>query len=593
MPPTSLRRPGLTSLLLLWIAAHVWGCSESFEVDALDGGPLPIDGGSVMDSTVGMEAGHNDAGGKDLYLPEHMLEVDLTLAPADWDRIRGEGRSINQSFSGCKDRAFEYTFVPATATVDGVTVERVGLRKKGYLGSISQVKPSLRLDFAEYDGSKTLHGQKDLTLNNSRSDSSLLHQCLSYRVFAAAGIPAPRCSFARVRANGQELGIYVNVEPIKKPLLRRFYRNDDGNLYEGNSAADFRPGHIDFFEKKTNESNPDRSELERIRVALESEGAEMLAKLEPLVDLDQFLRYWAVETIVGHWDSFAGNLNNFFIYYDQTTGKVTFIPWGTDDSFSKTHTFLPSGQRPVATYAYSRLPHRLYAYEATRRRYHQVLREVLDAVWDESALLAEVDRMAALVGDAANPRALSSLRSFIATRRADIERELAAPDTPWTLGERQLRACRPEMITDVRGTFATTWGGPEVVNEYGALELSLSGQPQSFVSVATGAGASLVSVLLGTGPTLRLIGTREDGSTITVQFGLGAAPPTGPGELRMHGFETYGLVLSGGGPTGFGQLGYIGEGKIDFQIASNFPGAPVIGYFEGKFVQTRGAEAPQ
>jgi hypothetical protein len=316
----------------------------------------------------------------------------------------------------------------------------------------------------------------------------------------------------------------------------------------------------------------------------------MLQKLEPLLDIDQFLRFWAVETVVGHWDGYTGDLNNFFVYQDPTTNKLTFLPWGTDGSFSKTHAFLPSGQRPVATFAYARLPRRLYEYEPTRERYYRALREVLETAWNEGALLAEIDNMAAVLG--MNVGSLSSLRSFVNTRRADIERELANPGVPWTLGERQLRQCNPAAITPVRGTFTTTWNGGDMANAETTFELSLDGKPQLFTAVASSAGSALATLIVGGPPTLRLIGTLEDGSRVTASFSLSATPPRGPGEVLMHGYETYGVVSrSGRSAMGGGTLGYIGEGKLIFEQVALTPGAPVVGRLEGFFVQTRFASA--
>ena len=44
-------------------------------------------------------------------------------------------------------------------------------------------------------------------------------------MFEKAGLPAPRCNFARVSMNGEDLGIYVHVEPVKKAFLRDNFRN--------------------------------------------------------------------------------------------------------------------------------------------------------------------------------------------------------------------------------------------------------------------------------------------------------------------------------------------------------------------------------
>jgi spore coat protein H len=555
-------------------------------------GPV-LDAGSVLDAALHPMPPLGSDGGVDPYPFDRVVEVELSVAEEDWERIRAEGRSINDSYSGCKDRAFDYSFVPAAVRVDGEAFTQVGLRKKGYLGSISVVKPSLRLDFSEFVSTQSYFGHKDLTLNNSRSDRSLLRQCLAYDVFLAAGIPAPRCGFARVQRNGRALGTYVNVEPVKKPMLRRFFASDEGNLYEGNSGADFRPGHLDYFEKKTNERDPSRAELERVAEALESEGEELVKRLEPLIDLEQFFTYWAVETVIGHWDSYAGNLNNFFVYYDPTTRKLSFLPWGPDDSFSRTHAFLPSGQRPIATYAYSRLSNRLYVYGPTRERYYAALRKVLATGWNETRLLLQIERMRMLLGGDADARAIQSLRTFVMNRRADVERELANPNVPWTLGERQLRPCNEAALSPVSASFRATWGGPDTVHPDNTLTLSIDGVPQRFTQVSVGAGPSLVALLLGGGQSLRITGTREDGSAVSLQFSLNATPPSQPGIVLLHGYETYGTASTRASDARIGsQLGYVGRGRLLFEQVSMQTGAPVVGRLEGEFVQSRQVRMP-
>jgi len=88
-------------------------------------------------------------------------------------------------------------------------------------------------------------------------------------------LPASRCNFANVTVNGQNLGVYVNVEEIKEPMLARQFTNTTGNLYEG-VLSDFRPQFVNTFEKKTNEDDPSRA------------------------DLDAFYTCWAVEGIIGY-----------------------------------------------------------------------------------------------------------------------------------------------------------------------------------------------------------------------------------------------------------------------------------------------------
>src|SRR5687768_10913246 len=223
------------------------------------------------DGAEGPDGGGPDAGvdlSEPLFDPDHVVEVEIEVAPADWDELRFQTRSVPEIFGSCLAEPFRdpFTYFPATVTVDGETLDQVGVSKKGFLGSLSTEKPSLKLKLDEYVDDQALFGMKRLTLNNSQQDPAFVRQCLTYQTFTAAGIPAPRCNFARVRVNGDDLGLYVHVEAVNKPFLRRHFADDEGNLYEG-TLSDFRQGWTATFELKTNESANDRSDLEAVVAA--------------------------------------------------------------------------------------------------------------------------------------------------------------------------------------------------------------------------------------------------------------------------------------------------------------------------------------
>lgn len=52
----------------------------------------------------------------------------------------------------------------------------------------------------------------------------------------------------------------------------------------------------------------------------------MVNVLPQLVDVDEFIRFWAVETLLGAWDSATGNANNFHIYRDPETACSILFP---------------------------------------------------------------------------------------------------------------------------------------------------------------------------------------------------------------------------------------------------------------------------
>lgn len=528
-----------------------------------------------------------------LFEPDHLLQIAIEMESGDWDRLRNEGRPLAETLANCGDPDFDYIFYHADVTIDDITVKNVGVRKKGYLGSISTVRPSFRIDFSEFEHGQKFAGMKRMTLNNNRQDPSNTHQCMSYALFREAGVVAPRCNFAHVTLNGRDLGIYSHVESIKKPFLARHFEDNGGNLYEV-QRADFSDAAIPYFEKKTNKDNDDRSDLKKVVEALEAADDNLYESLDRVVDLDAFLTYWAMEVIVGHWDSATGNSNNHYIYHDPTTDKFYFIPWGTDGTFEKGQLFLKLAGLtvPDSVYAMARIPYRLYNHIATRRLYHERLKQLLDKVWDEEALLNEVDRIDALTS--ADPEAIAKQRAFIRERRESIEEELTDDGPEWPLPPElypsmKARTCVPP--TKVSGRFVTTWGELRdyATNTENQLDLSIDGQTVETADVMSSAGLSFDPIGVIGVPELWVIGipaeTYPPAYMVTINFNT--ASLFEEGEILFHGFETSGAVIESYSENDddYRILGFVGDGSITLDEAGTDTADPVEGAFEGYFVR--------
>ena len=85
----------------------------------------------------------------------------------------------------------------------------MGIRKKGFLGSQNPIRPSLKIKLNHVDEKGQIDGLTDLTFNNNQQDVSLVSQFMGYGLFNAIGSPAPRCAYAKLTVNGQNMGIYV------------------------------------------------------------------------------------------------------------------------------------------------------------------------------------------------------------------------------------------------------------------------------------------------------------------------------------------------------------------------------------------------
>jgi hypothetical protein len=235
-----------------------------------------------------------------MYDRDRVLEVHVEMDPADFEMLRNETRTWEDflGFDNCGEEPWPnpFNWYEANVTIDGQTIDTVGIRKKGFIGSLSVEKPSFKVDLDQYLAGQELNGVARFTFNNSKQDASFARTCLSYDFFRRAGIPAPRCNFAHIVVNDEDLGVYVNVETIKEPFLARNFPTATGKLWEG-TGSDFWPGlWSGTFEAETDAAEEDRTQLDATATALSTLSSDaLLDALEPLVDIDQVIHYWAAE----------------------------------------------------------------------------------------------------------------------------------------------------------------------------------------------------------------------------------------------------------------------------------------------------------
>lgn len=391
-----------------------------------------------------------------LFSTELVRDIRITLDPNEWSRLRREKRSFLDTFAGeclAAPRPSPFTWYRATVTVDGVTLGDVGVRKKGWIGSVNRDRPSLRLKFDRYIEDQDLAGFENLVLNNSVQDPSLVRQCLGYALFESVGLPSPRCGFARVRVNDEDLGAYVMVEPVNKDFLRARFGNPNGNMYEG-VFSDFRDGWTGSFEPETNEGVTTRDDLLAVTAALGSD-TDLTASLEAHLDLDRFYTYWAMELLLRHRDGYAQAANNFHVYADlDDGGRFVFIPHGIDA--------IMNDLDPVATpsafvLSNAALSSRLIDDPTTRAALFAEVERILEAHWDTGALSDEVERMAAVVRPhvtelALHESSVAELLRFISKRPDFARTAMAGTIAPGTLG---VPPCWP-----ITGTFEVAFDAP-------------------------------------------------------------------------------------------------------------------------------------
>ena len=301
-----------------------------------------------------------------LYAIDNVLTIKITMPQGDWDAVRTEqpkGGRCNFEWTG----GSRYTWRKATSVeISGTnfpartTFTDVGVKKKSFCGSIDSDKPCLHIDFGKFRGAtvsqaEALIGTRYITLNNSIQDRSYIRQPLGYTLLAMAGLPHSRCNFVRVFVNGNPVGegvggvnspgIYVNAEPIMKRYIERnFNGNMQGNLYEIEHNDDFVKERLDFIAVEDLSKFDNKADLKFADQHIAAHGITGAAQV---LDLEQFIKLDAMEFYLKHWDGYADNMNNTYIYNDVTAVetpsvdnvKFKLIPWGIDQTFQPDRPF--------------------------------------------------------------------------------------------------------------------------------------------------------------------------------------------------------------------------------------------------------------
>lgn len=223
-------------------------------------------------------------------------------------------------------------YVKATVKDADGTYPDVGVHLRGGLGSFRGVtdKAGFTINMDKYDGTKYFHGMDKFHLVNSVQDPSYLSEWVSNEMLRLAGVPTPRIRHAIVTLNGQTKGFYFVKEGYDKFWGKRHFKNNDGNFYDGSFN--------DISEKPdltgAKEDVKDYADLNAlVAAANEPDHAKRFAAMEKLMDMDHFISGFCIQAILGDWDGYAFNKNNYRVYHQPEKNKIYIIPSGLDQEF--------------------------------------------------------------------------------------------------------------------------------------------------------------------------------------------------------------------------------------------------------------------
>ncbi len=242
------------------------------------------------------------------------------------------------------EHEFPATFVyESQSLVD--TVALIGLRLRGNT-SLNAAKKSFKISFNTFDEGGDWQDLEKLNLLATVNDPSLMRSKLSHDLFRQIGIAAARTSYTRLYINNEYRGVYLNVEQIDEQMTSTYFDGQgDGNLYKCTYPADLdfisnNPEDYQFamwgqrhYELKTNDYLDDYSDLADFIATLNNTPAANLACALPAqFHVSEYLKIAAMDVLLGNWDNHIFLKNNFYLYHDQLTNRIRFIPYDLDNT---------------------------------------------------------------------------------------------------------------------------------------------------------------------------------------------------------------------------------------------------------------------
>lgn len=235
---------------------------------------------------------------------------------------------------------------------------------------------SFKIKLDEYVDNQNVYGLSKFVLNNNIGDATSMKEYMSYDLFNKMNVSTPGFAYAYIKINNEDWGLYLAVEPLEEEFLERNYGSSDGNLYKVETAQMKENKFGEIMQQGNQDNSQDNDEV-NVNTVLEAvakmndNGGNLVYKdnkissypsifdytaldktgksdkkrlikcikdlnegvdLERSIDVDEVLRYFAVNTFLVNLDSYAGNIkHNYYLYEDK--GMMQIVPWDLNLSF--------------------------------------------------------------------------------------------------------------------------------------------------------------------------------------------------------------------------------------------------------------------
>ncbi len=232
--------------------------------------------------------------------------------------------------------------VPADLVVDGKIYPEVGVHFRGSSSyfTVESEKKSFNIAIDYGNDGQRLYGYKTLNLLNGHVDASFLREVI-YNHIARHYIPAMKTNLVKLVINGENWGVYINLQQYNKDFLAEWFDTKAGIrwkvgpgrgtlVYLGDDAEAYR----EAYQLKTKGVEDVWTDFIALCKLLDesTSNAELEAKLPVLFNIDRALWQLAVSNVFMDDDGYIHKGGDYALYQD-VKGMFHLIPHDNNESF--------------------------------------------------------------------------------------------------------------------------------------------------------------------------------------------------------------------------------------------------------------------
>jgi hypothetical protein len=353
------------------------------------------------------------------------------------------------------------TPIAATLRYKDKTLDQVGVRFRG-LTSYQRAnrKKSFDIDIEWKIDGQDLNGYNSIKLNNGFEDESSMREVL-YNNLSRKNIPSAKANFVRLIVNGEDFGVYANVQKLNKDHAKEWFLDKEATRWraEKPGGGTFTPGgggtggifgagrstlndlgengtaYTNDYTLKHSAVTDPWQDLANAAHTMGVVTAEyLIEELSQYMDIDAALWFIASENIFMDDDGYINKGGmDYYVYYDVATGRIIPMEYDGNSAFHAAFnaTWVPLYKLNDANFP---LISKLLNIPALRQRYLAHYRTIMEESLNPTVSLAKLEQYKNLISPALSvstivrqysyaqyQTAVESLKSIISTRYQTLQ----------------------------------------------------------------------------------------------------------------------------------------------------------------------------